>query len=204
MTKVVWGARVRLAGVLLLLIASTSCGQLTRQGTSSSYLIIMGMEAASGAEDTEFRSFLLSDVVTVVDGASGIYNDPGRVTFSLALKDAGSAAAPSTPTQANWITVERYHVKFVRADGRDKQGEDVPYEFDGAMGVTVSGGEVEGGFNLVRHTAKMEAPLGALARSSVIISTLAEVTFYGHDQTGRAVSAVGHIQVEFGNFADPS
>jgi hypothetical protein len=37
----------------------------------------------------------------------------------------------------------------------------------------------------------------------VIISTIAEVTFYGHDQTGRAVSAVGNIGVSFGDFGDP-
>ena len=38
MTKVVWSARIRLAGALILIVLSTSCGQLTRQGTASSYL----------------------------------------------------------------------------------------------------------------------------------------------------------------------
>jgi hypothetical protein len=37
----------------------------------------------------------------------------------------------------------------------------------------------------------------------VIISTIAEVTFYGHDQTGREVSVVGRLTVDFGNFGDP-
>jgi hypothetical protein len=37
----------------------------------------------------------------------------------------------------------------------------------------------------------------------VIISTVAEITFYGHDQTGREVSATGRLGVNFGNFADP-
>ena len=46
-------------------------------------------------------------------------------------------------------------------------------------------------FTLVRNIAKDEAPLQALTVNGVIISTIAEVTFYGHDQTGREVSAVG-------------
>jgi hypothetical protein len=29
------------------------------------------------------------------------------------------------------------------------------------------------------------------------------VTFYGHDQTGREVSATGNIDVTFANFGDP-
>jgi hypothetical protein len=44
--------------------------------------------------------------------------------------------------------------------------------------------------------------LAALASSGVIISTIAKVTFYGHDQTGREVSATASISVDFGNFAD--
>lgn len=93
-------------------------------------------------------------------------------------------------------------MNFIRADGRNSQGVDVPYAFDSAFTTTVSG-DVEAGFTLVRHTAKLEAPLGALARNGVIIDTIAEVTFYGHDQGGREVSAVGRIGVAFGNFADP-
>jgi hypothetical protein len=51
--------------------------------------------------------------------------------------------------------------------------------------------------------AKLEAPLGALAQSLVIISTIADVTFFGRDQAGNEVSATGSIGVQFGDFADP-
>jgi hypothetical protein len=54
----------------------------------------------------------------------------------------------------------------------------------------------------VRHVAKKEAPLLALQASPVIITTIAEVTFFGRDQTGREVSAIGTITIEFGNFGD--
>jgi hypothetical protein len=160
------------------------------------------LEAARGAEEDTFHTNLLSDVITIVDGNASYYNDLGKVQFSLGMKDPGVAGSPTSPTQANWITVNRYHVRFVRADGRNVQGVDVPYEFDGAFTVTVSG-NAEAGFTLVRNVAKIEAPLAALGRSFVIISTIAHVTFYGHDQTGREVSATAQISVDFGNFADP-
>jgi hypothetical protein len=36
-----------------------------------------------------------------------------------------------------------------------------------------------------------------------VISTLAHVTFFGHDQTGREVSVTGTISVNFADWADP-
>ena len=67
------------------------------------------------------------------------------------------------PSSANFITIDRYHVKYIRADGRNTQGVDVPYPFDGAITGTVTDDGAIFGFTLVRHQAKVEAPLGALA-----------------------------------------
>jgi hypothetical protein len=80
----------------------------------------------------------------------------------------------------------------------------VPYGFDSAMTLTVpSAGIASGVFEIVRHVAKAEAPLKALSTSNVIISTIAEVTFYGRDLAGNDVVAAGSIGISFGNFADP-
>jgi hypothetical protein len=68
----------------------------------------------------------------------------------------------------------------------------------------VRSNEITGAFTLVRHQAKAEAPLAALARNRLVISTIAEITFYGHDQTGREVSTIARISVDFANFGDPS
>jgi len=59
------------------------------------------------------------------------------------------------------------------------------------------------GFTLVRLQAKQEAPLTALAfgGGANTITTVARVTFYGHDQTGRGVSVTGNIEVTFSDFA---
>jgi hypothetical protein len=203
MTKAIWGVGIRLAGTVGLMLASVSCGDLTRQGTASSYLIINSLEAApGGATSGTFGSVLLSDVIVVKDGVPSIYSDQGRVTFKLGLKDPGPSTSPATPTANNYITVNRYHVRYIRADGHNIEGVDVPYAFDDAVTVTVSG-DTTAGFTAVRNQAKQEAPLAALALNPIVVSTLAEVTFYGHDQTGREVSAVGNLSVSFANFADP-
>lgn len=203
MKKAVWGARLRAASMLGLAVTMTSCGELTRQGTGSSYLIIRAVEGASGAEPDEFGNPILSDVVTMVENVPTFFNDLGRARLSLAMKDPGSTSSPTTPTPVNHITLTRYRVKYVRTDGRNTPGVDVPFPFDGAVTATIAGGDTEVIFTLVRHSAKLEAPLATLVDSFVILDTIAEVTFYGHDQTGREASVTGTILVSFANFGDP-
>ena len=190
--------------VLALALAGSASCSAVRQGTGTSFLIIQQLEAASGADPNEFGGTLFSDVVTVVDGNPTVFNDSARVTFRLGLKDPGSQDSPLDPTPNQFITVDRYRVRYVRADGRNSPGVDVPYGFDGGMTLTVTTGTITGSFELVRHTAKAEAPLGALASNFTTITTIAEITFYGRDQTGHEVSTVGRITVEFGNFGDPN
>jgi hypothetical protein len=198
----VWGSK-RAILVCAAIAFSASCGEVVRDGQGNSFLVINGMEAASGAEPTTFGGTLRSDVITIVDDVPSVFNDIGRVRFSLGLKDPGSATSPNGPTQYDAITVNRYHVRFIRADGRNTPGVDVPYPFDGALTVTVFGGEVSAGFEIVRHLTKEEPPVQALAWNNLIIATIAEVTFYGRDLAGREVIATGHITINFGNFGDP-
>jgi hypothetical protein len=188
-------------GLLALGLASASCSSV-EQGTGTSYLIVNDLAFARGDDPQNFTSVLLSDVETVQGGSATYFNDLARVRFTLGLKDPGPTGS-AAPTAVQAITVDRYHVKFVRADGRNAQGVDVPYEFDGAFTVTVSGtGQAQSGFTIVRHDAKREAPLGALRSNNVIISTIAEITFYGRDQTGHEVAVTANASVDFGNFAD--
>ena len=192
------------AALAVLAIAASSCGSVVRDGAGTSFLIVNQLEGASGARPDEFGGTLLSDVVTIVDGNATLFNDLARVSLSLGLKDPGSASSPNVPTQNQAITVDRYRVRYVRADGRNTPGVDVPYGFDGAFTLTVAGGSAASvGFDLVKNTAKQEAPLAALARTPVLINTIAEVTFFGRDLTGREVSATGRLSVTFGNFGDP-
>jgi hypothetical protein len=192
------------AALVALTIGAAACGSVVRQGTGTSFLILNSLQAASGAQPGELGSTLNSDVITVVDGTPTVFNDIGQVTFSLGLKDPGASGSPNAPTQNQFITIDRYRVRYVRADGRNTPGVDVPYGFDGSITLTVGDGGGSAGFQLVRHIAKGEAPLQALANSPVIISTIAEVTFFGRDQTGHEVTASGRLSIDFGNFGDPN
>jgi hypothetical protein len=102
------------------------------------------------------------------------------------------------------VTIDRYRVEYRRADGHNTQGVDVPFAWDSAFTITVPPDEdAVAGFQIVRQSAKSEAPLRALIQSGNIISTIAVVTFYGHDQAGNQVSASANIGIDFADFADP-
>jgi hypothetical protein len=195
-------------GVFAAALASAGCGELSTQGRSPVQLEIMALEAASGATPDEFGASLHSDVITNVDRTvngeqvtvATIFNDNGAVQFALVMKDQGSPAAPAP---LNAVTITRYRVVYHRTDGHNIQGVDVPFAFDSAVTVTVGSEGASTGFQLVRTSAKQEAPLRALVNNPDIISTIADVTFYGHDQAGNDISATGSIGVDFGNFGDP-
>ena len=182
-------------GLFACAVASASCGTV-REGTGTSFLIVEGLEFASGNDRTQFEATLHSDVNT----PGGNFDDLARATFRLGLKDPGPATSPNTPTQNQSITIDRYHVRFFRADGRNTQGVDAPYEFDGAFTATVAGNSVQSAFVVVRHDAKREAPLAILGSNRLILTIIAEITFYGRDQTGHETQAVARASIDFGNF----
>jgi hypothetical protein len=184
---------------LTALLGSVGCGDQVLQGRGSSYLVVSLLQAASGAKPQTFSTVLESDVVT----NGGIYEDMGQVSLRTAMKNPNTVTGPS---EVNAITVDRYHVDFVRSDGRNTQGVDVPYGFDGAMTGTIGITGTSLTFVLVRAQAKLEAPLLTLrnAGGSMVISTIAQVTFYGRDQAGNAVSITASISVNFADWADPA
>ena len=203
---------------LLVLVAlsstATSCGDVVRTGRAPSYLVIDSLAGIRGAAQVGTpASTLTSDVITKVSTpppcttekpCDTVFGDTGEAKMHIALKDPGTAATPSAPTEVNAITIDRYRVDYVRADGRNIPGVDVPYGFDGAVTVTVSG-TTTFNFQLVRVSAKEESPLVQLKNNSAsFITVIARVTFFGHDQAGNEVTATGSIQVNFGNFADPA
>jgi hypothetical protein len=198
-----WAGRVaRIAATVALLAPIVNCTSRQLAGTSPAYLIMDSLLAAPGAEPDSFSGSLASDVLT----NGGIFADNAQVTLRVALKDPGSVTTPNQPTTMNFITVTRYSVRFLRSDGRNTAGVDVPHPFDGGVTFTVDETGGTGVLTLVRVQAKAEAPLQALANNggAMVISTIAEVTFYGTDQAGRAVSVTGTISVNFANWADPS
>jgi len=191
----------KLSGAVVLIAASVSCGQASRQGKSPVYLVIDRLTDGGG------NNYLQSDVVKMIttplpcavdNPCPTVFSDGGSVTLESFQKDV-TAAGPSTNSA---ITISRYHVSYRRADGKNTPGVDVPYGFDGALTGTTSSGGLALNFELVRHVAKMESPLAELATNAAVITTIADVTFYGRDVIGKDVNVSGSIQVDFGNFGD--
>lgn len=190
-------------------ISMASCGgELMRTGRAPVFLVIDSMSATAGGGGESGTAFLLSDVETLVDQTVGgvtikvatIFNDSASAVIRAVEKNP-----LATETQLNNVTLTRYRVNFRRTDGRNTPGVDVPYGFDGGLGITISVNSTANvGFEIVRHQAKLEPPLANLSRGGgqVFISTFAEVTFYGRDQNGNEVTVTGRIDVQFGDFGD--
>jgi hypothetical protein len=199
----------RLLGIAALVAASVSCGDVVREGKSPVYLVLDSLTGASGASTT-FTSVLHSDVLTLVTTGGRctpqlpcptIFSDAGQGTFRIVPKDTVGLASPTTNNQ---VTISRYHITYRRTDGHNIPGADVPFAVDGAVTATiVAGTTTTVAFELVRHVAKLEPPLVQLVNSFSIITTFAEVAFYGKDRVGNDISVTGTIQVDFGNFGDP-
>jgi hypothetical protein len=211
-------SRVARRAVVALLTAATvvtaSCGEAVRTGRSPVVLLITRLEGASGADPATFSNVLHSDVETLVAHTAGgvetsvptLFADPGRVELRLALKDVGQPGSPASPSDNNAVTITRYRVSYRRSDGRGVPGVDVPFAFDGAATVTIDAtGSAPLALELVRVQAKHEAPLRNLrgGGGALAISTVADVTFYGHDTVGHEISAVGAISVVFADWPDP-
>ena len=194
-------------GAVAMSTAMAGCGgSFVRDSRSPVRLVINALNV------NDDQNTLLSDVITMVTSpepcsteapCASVLNDVATVQLSLVLRDQGNPASPNAPSLLNQVTINRYSVKFRRTDGHNVPGVDLPYDFDSAMTMTVPvSGNPEGAFQIVRHSAKEEAPLRSLRFSGDIISTIAEVTFYGRDQAGNEISTAGSIGVDFGDFAD--
>ena len=125
--KAVWGRRSRACGRLaaaLTLTCSARCGELTRQGTALVLLIVTargGVRRQPGSSAPRCSRTSSRWSTTCRRSSS-----TGRVTLRLALKDPGATSA-TAPSPTNLITIKRYRVRFIRADGRNTPGVDVPY-----------------------------------------------------------------------------
>ena len=196
-----------------LVAGSVSCGDVVMQDRAPVLVVIDSMEAASGADPGTMGGFLLSDVQTLVehqvDGETvrvpTIFNDVGQATMRIIPKNAGNGAVSTAPSAWNNVTVNRYHIAFLRADGRNTPGVDVPFPVDGAVTATLGSTPTVVPFEMVRHQQKLEQPLRSLANfgGRLFISTIAEITFYGADQAGNSLQIKGTISVSFSDYADP-
>lgn len=194
--------RAAAAAVVIAALVSSGCASdFTRASQSPTQLIInqILVAAGTGAVATSFvNGPLLSDVQ---DDDGTIFDDFGQATIRAIMRDQGSTGVAPTTSVVNDVTLTRYRVSYRRSGTSNTPGVDVPHPFDGALTLTIPiGGTGTAVFELVRHVAKLEPPLAVLATSPVVVTTIADVTFFGRDQAGNEVSVTGSVQINFANF----
>ena len=192
-TRHLWSNAARLVVVVASLVPLVGCGsEMLRTGRAPVYMVINNITTEAGGGGGASGS-LLSDVQPV-------FNDIASVSIGVEAKN------PTVETTGlNAVTLTRYRVVYRRTDGRNTPGVDVPYGFDGGLGLTIpAGGTGTANFDVVRHQAKLEPPLKNLTGlgGQIFISTIAEITFYGHDQNGNEVAVTGRVDIQFADFAD--
>jgi hypothetical protein len=201
------GLGVAFAAGLLL----TGCAaDFTRNDQSDVILRVAAIAGTSGGtgSGSGIGSVLLSDV-------SPIFNDNAEITLDVITKSPRTDQVTST---YNAVELSRYEIVYVRSDGRNVEGVDVPFRISGPLALTIPpGGRGAVSIVVVRHAAKEEPPLknltgffvaapqkGAAIISSGenVITVTAQITVYGSTTSGRVVSASGGLQISFADFAD--
>ena len=194
---------LRILVILPIILTFFTCNPIENETKSASRLIVLNLLGTN--MDGDEANYLQSDVLYQDPDdptSTTIYADAAIVTFQAELLDPNSITGPS---YLNDITVTRYVVSFTRSDGKNTEGVDVPYTFEGSLSAQVAiGGTANVSFVVVREVAKNEPPLVDLVYGTEegVLQTTARVDFYGHDQANRNVQATGYITVFFANYAN--
>jgi hypothetical protein len=191
-------------------LLSSSCVPAFVQNSDADVILrIVSLAGQPGSEDLDAGPVLFSDT------CCAIINDNIEINVDSVLKNANSP----TVNAFSDITLERYEVRYLRSDGRNVEGVDVPFHITGPLASTLVGVGSTASVSVVgvRHQAKLEPPLknlegkfsndsgtaitGLIFSGAGIVSTIAEVTIHGRTTSGQAVQAVGRIQIVFADFS---
>jgi len=189
--------------VIPVLFTFFSCNPIENDSRSPSLLIVQEM-LGTDAEGNE-ANFLQSDVIIQDPDDptnTSIKADSAVASFKASLLEPASVKGPS---QYYDITLTRYVVSYMRSDGKNTEGVDVPYSFEGYLTTLIPiGSTVDISFVIVREVAKNEPPLVELAFGTQegVIEATAKVDFYGHDLANREVKATGYLSIFFANYAN--
>jgi hypothetical protein len=186
----------------LLVLAFVACNPVENQTKSASLLVVENLLGSDlGGNEV---NFLQSDVIiqNADTGAVSWRGDAAKVTLSASTLDPDPKLGVSSFED---VQVTRYVVSYIRPDGKNIQGKDVPYSFEGNLSILVRIGQAStASFIVVREVAKQEPPLVNLQnadRGDVLNMTI-RVDFYGHDMANKAVQATGYLPVFFANYGN--
>ncbi|MCX6556311.1 MAG: hypothetical protein NTW95_02605 [Candidatus Aminicenantes bacterium] len=191
--------KLKIVGLIIVALVMAACNAVENDSTSGSMLEIVSL-TGKDLEGKEGSTTVFSDVI--FNGS--IINDNGSAEVKAAPLDP---FLPDTEiTSYMSVMVDQIDVEFRRTDGRNIEGVDVPYHFTQPVSMLVSlAASVKIPFVLIRHVAKLEAPLLALRDQSqeFFLELVAVVTIHGKDLGGHRVAPVtGYITVWCGNFPD--
>lgn len=196
--------KLKIIGLIIMALVMTSCSSCTADSTSASALFInslTGNDLLGEAGSTT----VFSDVIT----EGSIINDNGVASLIARPINPAADSINFEHTYYMDVLVDQIDVEFRRTDGRNMEGVDVPYRFTQPMNMVVPIYEnIDIPFVLIRHVAKMEAPLLALREipsREFVLQLVAIVTIHGKDLGGHRVAPVtGYLSVWCANFADPT
>jgi len=196
--------KLKLVVLIIAALALVSCVAKENDTTSASFLVINAL-TGNDLEGNSGSTTVFSDVSL----AGSIVNDNGVATVTTLTYNPLEDSDEHDITFYMNVIVDQVDVEFMRTDGRNVEGVDVPYRFTQPMNMLVPVDEItEIPFVLIRHVAKLEAPLFALREitsQGVILQLVAKVTLHGKDLGGHRVAPVsGYVSVWCGNFADQS
>ena len=186
-----WRMRLCLAAAVGLGLSVAGCSPSYVTGNDSPVNMYIGAINSSAVLDSDVRN-----------GANSTFICPDIVAVEIGIRNKNpNAPAPNMPST---VFLKSYEVRYTRTDGRGVEGVDVPYRITGnvSAGLDVANsGTTAIPIEVVRRQANLEPPLSTINQTAVL-TVMAEVTLYGETTTGKAVSASGRFQIDFGDFGD--
>jgi len=208
-----WRGAMRYGWLLgALAMGMSGCTPFTpdfEKNTADVILHVSQVTGQSGDADFKEAGTLFSDVIICKSGKPcTIVNDNAGLTLTAFAKNPNDSTVGGA---FNTITLTNYKVEYTRTDGHNIPGVDVPFAISGPMGIDVSvGGTTTTSIVVVRHTAKEEAPLQAIAgdietnngQPNTILVVVAHITVFGTTVNGQGVSTTADLEIHFGDFGN--
>jgi hypothetical protein len=194
----------------LVLVTYAACTSVEDNSRSASLLTVSNVVGEPGSKGETPGTPLLSDVCDNPDGTPqdpdtcSVFNDNALVTFDNDFLQVGPGTGQGT-SYLNDILVTQYRVDYVRSNGRNTPGVDVPFGIDGTMDIRVGvNSSADATILVVRHTAKVEPPLSEITtgEGEKVITANAQLRFFGHDIAGRSISATGFLEIHWANYGE--
>jgi len=181
-----------------------------RLGSAAAVALALGLAGCSADYVEDNQAPVILRITSINDGArleSDVKTGVDSNSVCPDVVPVGVAVRPKNPNasivqNAGDIFLQRYEVRYTRADGRAVEGVDVPFRISGLMSAVVTNdGNATVEMEVVRRQAKLEPPLSQIDGAQ-IATMFAEITVYGENVAGNGVSASGQLQVTFLNVAD--